>query len=182
MSFRTPAFFLVLLALTCSLPLVAGEPAPALGIINEKHPLLGVATGGQPSVEQLAAAKAAGYKTIVNLRPPAEFPELDEAAEAKKLGFEYVTIPVAGPADFTEANAAQVLALMRDESKQPILVHCASGNRVGALVAVGSQKVDGKGAEEALALGKEAGITTTEPAVRQILGLPPLPPAPKPGG
>lgn len=191
MSLRTNLprpFLAAVLAVWLAAGTVAGaDPAPALGILNEKHPLPGVTTGGQPTVEQLAAAKAAGYKTIVNLRPAGEFPELDEAAEAKKLGIGYVYLPIAGPADLTEANAAAVLALLRDESQQPMLVHCGSGNRVGALVAIGSRKIEGSSAEEALARGQEAGLTTLEPAVRQVLGLPALPPAEstpaaKPGG
>jgi uncharacterized protein (TIGR01244 family) len=175
-----PAAAFLLLASIC-----LAETAQ-LGLLNEKHPLPDVVTAGQPTVEQLAAAQAAGYKTIVNLRPAAEVPELDEAAEARKLGFEYVAIPVAGAADLTEEKARQLLALLNDEGKKPMLVHCGSSNRVGALVAVGRAKLEGKGADEALALGKEAGLTSLEPAVRQILGLPPLPPAEpqagKPGG
>lgn len=187
---RRTLFLLAWLALLGGAPLLAEAPAaPPLGILNELHVFPGVTSGGQPTVDQLAAAKAAGYKTIVNLRPAAEDAQVDEAAEAAKLGFDYVYIPIAGPADLTEDNARKVLALLADESRQPMLMHCASGNRVGALVAIGHAKLEGEPAEEALADGKEAGLTKLEPAVRQILGLPPLlppppepPPAPKPGG
>lgn len=171
--------FLVLLMLGSPLP---AEPAatPALGILNELHVFPGVTSGGQPTAEQLAAAKAAGYKTLVNLRPAAEDPQLDEAAEAAKLGFDYVYLPIAGPADLTEENARKVLALVADPSRQPMVLHCGSGNRVGALVAVGRAKLEGVPAEAALAAGKEAGLTKLEPAVREILGLPPLPPPAEP--
>lgn len=183
LSFLLPAAALLVLAAGTSTSLEANPP---LGIVNERQPLPGVTTAGQPTDDQLAAAKAAGYKTVVDLRPAAEAPERDEAAKAGRLGMGYVNIPVAGPADLTEDNARQLLALLNDDSKKPMLVHCGSSNRVGALVAVGRAKIDGKNAEEALALGKEAGLSSLEPAVRQLLGLPPLPPADapaaKPGG
>lgn len=161
-----PAAFL-LFAGTCL------AETPQLGIKNEKHPLPGVTSAGQPTGEQLTAAKAAGYKTVVDLRPETESPERNEAAAVAKLGMEYVNIPVEGPADLTEENARKLMALLNDESKKPILVHCGISERVGALIAVGSAKVEGKSPEEALALGQQAGLNQLTPAVRRILGLPP---------
>ena len=159
---------------------------PQLGLLNEKHPLPGIATAGQPTAEQLAAAKAAGYKTIVNLRPAAENPDLDEAAKAKELGFDYHYLPITGPADLTRANAEKLLATLRDPSKMPMLVHCGSGNRVGALLALGHYQIEGAKPETALELGRAAGLTKLENNVRELLGLPPLPPpeapAKSPGG
>jgi len=153
---------------------------PKLGLINEKQPLPGITSAGQPTADQLAAAKAAGYKTVVNLRPASEDPSFDEAAKAEELGLGYVPIPISGPADLTEENAAKLLATLRDPGKMPMLVHCASSNRVGGLLAVGNAKLEGAAADDALKLGLAAGLSKLEPAVRQILGLPPLPPAEAP--
>jgi uncharacterized protein (TIGR01244 family) len=182
-SFLLPAAALLVLAAGTSARLEANPP---LGVVNERQPLPGITTAGQPTDDQLAAAKAAGYKTVVDLRPATEAPERGEAAKVGELGMAYVNIPIAGPADLTDENARQLLALLKDDNKKPMLVHCGSSNRVGALVAIGRAKIDGKSAEEALALGKEAGLSSLEPAVRQLLGLPPLPPADapvaKPGG
>ena len=53
-----------------------------------------------------------------------------------------------------------------------VLVHCASGNRVGALIAIGAAKAGGMAPEAALELGKAAGLTSAEPRVRELLQLP----------
>jgi len=86
------------------------------------------------------------------------------------LGMTYVSIPIAGAADISEENARR-LAEVLDVGADPVVVHCASGNRVGALFALKAYYVDGKTPEEALALGKAAGVTRLEPVVRQTLGL-----------
>ena len=55
-----------------------------------------------------------------------------------------------------------------------MLVHCASGNRVGALIAL-SAADEGVPVEEALARGRAAGMTSTEARVRELLGAPAQP-------
>ena len=57
------------------------------------------------------------------------------------------------------------------DGSQPVVLHCASSNRVGALLAMKAFYVDEATPEEALALARKAGITRMEPAVRQKLGL-----------
>ena len=53
----------------------------------------------------------------------------------------------------------------------PAIVHCASGNRVGALFAIQALYLDGRSAAEALEIGKRAGLTHVGPAIRELLGL-----------
>ncbi len=50
----------------------------------------------------------------------------------------------------------------------PVLVHCASGNRVGALFAL-REKANGATNEQAIAAGKTAGMTRLEPEVLKVL-------------
>jgi len=50
-------------------------------------------------------------------------------------------------------------------------VHCASGNRVGGLLALEQADFDGMAPQAALDLGRAAGMTGTEPRVRQMLGI-----------
>lgn len=99
---------------------------------------------------------------------PAE--EGTRAAEVEKLGMTFVAIPVDGAEGVTEANS-RALATALEEADQPIVVHCGSGNRVGALFAFKAYHVDGRTAEEALVIGKGAGLTRLEPVVRERLGL-----------
>jgi uncharacterized protein (TIGR01244 family) len=119
-----------------------------------------VLVAGQPSLQELQAAQKAGVKLVINLRPPSEPSGLgDEAAVVQKLGMTYVNIPVAGPAGITLENAKKLRAALAGAKDQQVLLHCASGNRVGALLALEAFFLDGKTVEEAMATGKAARLT-----------------------
>ena len=71
--------------------------------------------------------------------------------------------PIAGKGDITAANADALGALL-DQHGDGVLLHCASGNRAGALLALGAARA-GMPAAEALALGRKAGLASLEPVV-----------------
>ncbi len=154
-------------------PEPAGEPTPVDPITlvkNGKMPMEGLLTGGQPTDEQFAALRDAGFVTVINLRMPDERGTRGEAEMVAELGMAYVSIPVEGKAGLTEENAA-ALATALEAAESPVLLHCGSGNRVGALLALKAFQVDGKSAEEALEIGLAGGVTRLEPVVRELLGL-----------
>lgn len=129
-------------------------------------------TGSQPSQTDLEKLKAAGVTTVINLRGSGEDAGFDEAAAAKALGLRYISIPIAGAADITADNAAKLDAAMRN-SDGKMLVHCASSNRVGALLALRAAAA-GQSVEEAMAFARSAGLTSTslEQVVRERLTAP----------
>jgi uncharacterized protein (TIGR01244 family) len=129
----------------------------------------GVLVGGQPTPEQLETLRGLGYTTLVNLRMPQESGTTDPSL-VQTLGMEYVSIPIGDAEAVNEANARR-LAEVLETAKGPVVVHCASGNRVGALFALKAFYVDGKSPDEALAAGKAAGMTRLEPVVKQKLEL-----------
>ncbi len=145
------------------------QPDPAHLLRNGKEPLQGLLTGGQPTTEQLKTLADLGYATIINLRGTDEQGSTDPKS-VEALGMTYVSIPISGAVDINEENAHQ-LAQAMEASEGSVVLHCASGNRVGALLAMKAYHVDGISAEEALALGRAAGVTRLEPVVRQKLGL-----------
>ena len=55
------------------------------------------------------------------------------------------------------------------EEPVPVLLHCGSGNRVGALLALAAFHVDGRPADAALQYGLDSGLTRLEPVVRDHL-------------
>ncbi len=184
---------LLLLGLVVALP-VAGADTPAAApaapappsdeLLNARDPLPGLRTGGvPPSVEVFAKLKQEGFLTFVDLRPEPELVATAQAA-AEAAGLAYVQIPVGSDVDLNLGTARQLDAVLADGARWPVVVACGSGNRSGALLAVRAFWLQAKPAEEALALGKAAGLTKLEPPVRQLLGLPPLPtaelPAPTP--
>ncbi|MDY7093839.1 MAG: protein tyrosine phosphatase family protein [Acidobacteriota bacterium] len=147
----------------------APAAAPEIGLLNARQPMEGLLTGGQITQEQMKAAAAAGYRTIINLRGPGEAGTWDEAALAEQLGLEYIEIPIASAADLTEDNARRLAKALEETEGEPTVVHCGSGNRVGALLALKAYHVDGKSAEEALEIGAEGGMTRLRGTVEEYL-------------
>lgn len=95
--------------------------------------------GAQPDAKGLAALKAMGVKTVVNLRNHHE----DERVQ----GLEFVDLPMHASLDSEPPSPEQVrefLAIVRDPARQPVFVHCAHGkDRTGTMCAVYRMEVDG---------------------------------------
>lgn len=128
-----------------------------------------VAIGGQPSSDRLAQLKQEGFLSIVNLRPTFEQAGFDEQAEAIRGGLNYFHIPIVD-ADSLTPGAVNVLdGILADPVNLPVVVHCGSGNRVGALFALRAAWLKGADLHEALRIGRDHGLTRLEDDVRRIL-------------
>lgn len=128
-----------------------------------------VLTGGKTSAEAIRSAQAQGVTKIVNLCPHSEDLGFDEPALSAELGLVYENIAVAGGGDLNRENA-QRLARAIETATGPVLVHCMSSNRVGALFALKAHWLDGKSLDDALAEGRAHGLKGAEAGVRQLLG------------
>jgi uncharacterized protein (TIGR01244 family) len=124
-------------------------------------------TAGQPDAGQLRRARQAGLKTVVSLCPAGEC-GWDEKRVAESLGLRYAALPVGAACDLTE-DASRKLHDLLETCDKPVLIHCGSGNRVGALFALKAFHVHGREPEDALAHGRAAGLTGLENAVRNLL-------------
>jgi len=144
---------------------------PDLDIPHAFQPFDDICCAGQPDEENLRQARDKGYRTVVNLRTAGEVTDWDPEAACRELGLEYVHIPIGGPDDLTEENARRLDQAIADDSARPALVHCGTSNRVGALFALRSAWLQDADADSALQLGREAGLTKLEDAVREKLGL-----------
>jgi uncharacterized protein (TIGR01244 family) len=167
---------LLAVVLASSLSALAEPPKAPPGtpaIPNGRVPIDNLLSGGQPTPEHLEQAARAGYRTVINLRDPSEPGFAWEEEKARALGMRYVALPVAGAGDLTRAKVEQLdTALGAALREGPVLLHCGSGNRNGALLALRAAWLQGLEPEEAIALGKAAGLTRLEPAVRDLLGTP----------
>lgn len=140
-------------------------------LLNYNRAAPSVGSAGRLEAGGVAEAKALGFATIIDLRGPAEGIEA-EKAEAEKAGIGYVNVPITDKAP-TEAQVRQVAAILADKSKLPVLIHCQSGNRVGAFWAL-YRAANGVPAEVALEEGQTLGLGgSREEAVRARLGLAP---------
>jgi len=113
---------------------------------------------GQPTVEGLDAAKERGVKVVVNLRSEREMKalEFDEAAQMKRLGMEYVNIPIT-PDTFGPEDADRLKNVLAKTSG-PVLLHCGSSDRVGAVWAMYLNRHRGVALDEAIDQGRKAGM------------------------
>jgi uncharacterized protein (TIGR01244 family) len=127
----------------------------------------GVTSAGQPSEAALEVFADVGYVAVLDLRGEKEDRGYDQAAVVDELGMHYVTLPIEGPdaVNFTNAKKFDDLLAQFDG---PVLVHCAAGNRAGAMLALRAYL---HGASEAAALdyGKTGGLTKLEDTVRERL-------------
>jgi uncharacterized protein (TIGR01244 family) len=135
------------------------EIAP--GLDNPGQPLEDIATAGQPEEEHLKRLAEAGYKTVVDLRIPEEDRGLDEPEAARQAGMEYVNIPV-GHEEVNDETFERFRELMADPECRPVLVHCSSANRVGALLIPYLVLDEGKSTEEAAKIASEVGLESDE--------------------
>lgn len=164
----TIVFGVASLLLVCGLG-VAGEESDESGsalLPNQVRISDRILAGGQPSSEQLEAIRDAGYRTILDLRTENEPGPGREEVEA--LGLEFYRLPIAGESGLSAENARRFATLLQ-EAEEPLVVHCGSGNRVGALFALKAFYVDGLDAEAALEVGRRAGLTGLEESVRRHL-------------
>lgn len=93
----------------------------------------------------------------------------DEPTRVAARNLHFLSIPITGAVDLTEDNARKLGEALREHEGRPVLLHCGSGNRAGALLAMEAYYVEGKDVEDAVALGKSAGLTSLEGAVRERL-------------
>ena len=146
---------------------VADAPPEGLhDLPNGIMPFDDIVIGGQPTEDHLRAAHEQGFRTVVNLRPNEEFDGFDEGALVNELGMTYVHIPVAGAEDVTAEKAEALSQLLDDPDNRPMLLHCSSGNRVGSLFAARAHFLLDESPEQALDIGRRAGLTQLEAPLR----------------
>lgn len=157
------------LALVLAAPVGAAEQKDH-GLRGAKHPEPGVLFGGQPTEDQLKAMAADGLSFVLDLRAEGENRGFDEPAALQSLDVPYLNVPVDAERLEQPETFERFIEAM-DKVDGPVLVHCASGNRVGALYY--AYLVAGKGVdrEEARSRAKGNGLRSAalEKAVDRYL-------------
>ncbi len=163
---------IILIGLVAMLPSVGAHNSAvdlkSLSLKNAKQPYENIITGGQPSLADLRVLKSIGVVNIINLRTDGEFDDYDEAAEVKKLGFNYHVMPVSGRTGIILDNAKKLDELLKSADGLT-LVHCASSNRVGALFAIRAASLYGKDTKQALSEGQKAGLKSLYGKTEKLL-------------
>ena len=105
-----------------------------------------IAVAPQLGPEHMAAAAAAGFRSVINNRPDGEAgPQQPTSAAieaaARAAGLEYAFLPVAG--GYQSPEEAQAMAALMDRLPKPVLAFCRSGARSGRLYSLSLAARDG---------------------------------------
>ena len=156
-----PLFVLSCLLATSALLAAAQQKMERPGIQNFTKVDAVVACGGATDIGALEGLKNDGFKTVINLRQASERgAHIEEnRARAAALGLRYIHIPFNAAAP-ERKTFDDFLAAIADTTNQPVYVHCASANRVGAVWLAKRVLQDGwtveKATEEARLIGLSA--------------------------
>ncbi|MFW7378508.1 MAG: hypothetical protein ACOH5I_06870 [Oligoflexus sp.] len=113
----------------------------------------------QPEKSDWQKLKDQGFTTIINLRSPREYDEKEERETLASLGMTYHNVAFEPRADLDDTYIDEVTKhVMANRKKGKILIHCASGARVGIWLAGHFYKDHGMSKDEALATAKALGL------------------------
>jgi uncharacterized protein (TIGR01244 family) len=137
------------------------DDAPKILCLNEDF-----ATAAQPREEAFAKLAANGFRSVLNLRTDAEGVDLKREQElVEKSAVKYFNVPVVGSAPKTESVEA-FIKIIKDKANHPMLIHCASANRVGAFWMI--YRVVEQGWSEDKALEEATQIGLSSPGLKKF--------------
>jgi protein tyrosine/serine phosphatase len=132
----------------------------------------GLYRGGQPERDGFQYLKDRGIKTVINLRT-----ENDEEVMVKKLGMNYVHIPISIKpwSKIPDAAIEQYFKVLNDPANYPIFFHCRRGaDRTGAMAGFYRIAVQGWETKKAYSEARQIGMRWWFQAIKkQIHGFRP---------
>ena len=136
------------------------------GTITRLNTYQGVFLASQPAASDFEQAKMGGVKTVVNMRHASEQADFDEASFVNNLGLAYENPAWNGGDELTDSMIDRNLDILRN-AERPMLVHCSSSNRVGAIWYAYRALDGGLNDADALAEAKVVGLKS--PNYEQIV-------------
>lgn len=170
---RTPLILLLAAAIlfpACVSTPVEAPPAVLLetefGEALNTHSFGTILTAGQLSRADLEYAQGQQVRTIVTLRTEGEL-EWNERDVVTDLGMTFVEIPFRAPDTLTD-DIFERGRLVLENAEQPLIMHCGSANRVGAIWLAWRVLDGGLSVEEAQLEAKAVGLKTPEYEARAL--------------
>ncbi|MGO9913346.1 MAG: fused DSP-PTPase phosphatase/NAD kinase-like protein [Isosphaeraceae bacterium] len=100
-------------------------------------------SGQLTSAQLTQAVRRHNIRTVINLQWPGE-EMVQERALAARLGVDFVNLPMPGDGFGEEWEFREILKVVDDPERRPVLVHCARGTcRTGAAVGIYRLERDG---------------------------------------
>lgn len=121
--------------------------------------------------EKVQALANAGVELVINLQADDEL-TFDEAASVKQAGMAYEHMPISGANDLKQVNILAFDKLLRQYHGKKTVLHCGTGNRVGAAIALRSGWLRGRKMETAMERGFSHGLTSLEQETHNRLLVP----------
>ena len=121
--------------------------------------------------EKVAALAKAGVDVVINLQPDDEL-SFDESVAVERAGMHYAQLPISGAADLKQLKILAFDNILRQYHGKKIAVHCGSGNRVGAAIALRAGWLRGRKMDTAMERGRSHGLTKLEDEVYKRLLVP----------
>ena len=118
------------------------------------------ATGGQPSDMAFGKLAASGFRSVVDLRTAGEGADLEKERKlVEQSGMRYFNVPVVSSAPRPE-QADEFLQIVNEKAHQPMLIHCATANRVGAFMMIFRVLEQGWSEDKALEEAERIGLSS----------------------
>jgi protein tyrosine phosphatase (PTP) superfamily phosphohydrolase (DUF442 family) len=114
---------------------------------------------GQPTADDFAELKKRGIKVVITLRKKGEV-NWDEPGVLKELGLKFHRFGFQAPDSLKDEIFDKSRKLLNDSKKNPVMLHCGSANRVGAIWAAHRVLDHGVSLEDALQEAKVVGLRT----------------------
>ena len=121
--------------------------------------------------EKVAALAQAGVEIVINLQPDDEL-GFDESAAVLRAGMHYEHLPINGAAELKQLKILAFDNILRQHHSKKIAMHCGSGNRVGAAIALRAGWLRGRKMDTAMERGRSHGLTKLEQEVHNRLLVP----------
>lgn len=103
-----------------------------IGSLEQLHVIDNQYLSAQPAKSDFQKMKQMGVKTVINLRSAEETPDLNEKELVEGLGMTYHNVPFSSPGELNDEVFAKTRDLLQTVER-PLLLHCSSANRTGAV-------------------------------------------------
>ncbi len=126
---------------------------------------------GALNEEKVAALAKAGVELVINLQSEDEL-SFNESAAVERAGMSYEHLPINGAEELKQLKILAFDNILRQYHGKKMAMHCGSGNRVGAAIALRAGWLRGRKMDTAMERGRSHGLTKLEQEVHNRLLVP----------